>query len=236
MDEMKAMTFYMTHDHPCSYLEDKLAKSALLDPSFPADVSLYSRLIELGFRRSGDNIYRPHCDSCQACVPTRIPVEDFRPNRKQRRCEKQNQQTKVMIKPAEFNPHHFDLYQRYQATRHQKPDSGKITAADYISFLGSSWCNTIFVEFIISDKLAAVAVIDILECCLSAVYTFFDPDFAEFSPGVFAVLWQINHAKRLGLDYVYLGFWIRDCPKMNYKNQYQPLYGLIDHTWQPIPN
>ena len=105
-----------------------------------------------------------------------------------------------------------------------------------MQFLGSSWCESWFVEFSVANQLMAVAVVDVLDNALSAVYTFFDPEFADNSPGVYAVLWQIAQAKQLGLDYLYLGFWIKDCRKMCYKSQYQPLFGLIDQQWQPISN
>lgn len=231
---MISVPLWMTAEHACSYLDAKLARSAVVDPNFTLDPQLYSRLIEQGFRRSGDQVYKPYCAGCEDCVPTRIPVADFLPDRKQKRCSRRNVQTGVTIKPAAFDPRHFDLYQRYQAARHGKGDTVSITPDDYMHFLGSGWCDTWFVEFSIAGNLAAVAVVDVLDDALSAVYTFFAPEFADYSPGVFAVLWQIEQARKLDLDYVYLGFWIKDCRKMNYKIQYQPLEGLIGQRWQPI--
>ena len=102
---------------------------------------------------------------------------------------------------------------------------------EYIKFLSSSWCNSQFIEFSIANELAAVAVVDRLDNALSAVYTFFDPKFSSYSLGVYAVLWQIHAAQKQGLEWLYLGFWIADCQKMNYKNQYQPLQGFIDQQW-----
>ena len=102
---------------------------------------------------------------------------------------------------------------------------------EYIKFLGCSWCDTRFVEFFCAGELAAVAVVDCLDNALSAVYTFFDPKFSGYSLGVYAVLWQIDYAQKQDLDWLYLGFWIAECRKMNYKNQYQPLQGLIAQQW-----
>jgi arginine-tRNA-protein transferase len=102
---------------------------------------------------------------------------------------------------------------------------------EYIKFLGSTWCDTQFIEFSIDSELAAVAIVDCLDNALSAVYTFFDPKFSDYSPGVYAVLWQIYAAQEQGVDWLYLGFWIAECQKMSYKNQYQPLQGLIDQQW-----
>jgi leucyl-tRNA---protein transferase len=231
---MISIPLWLTAEHACSYLDDRYSRSTVVDPDFMLNPQLYSRLIEQGFRRSGDQVYKPYCRSCQACVPTRLPVAYFLPDRKQKRCAKRNAQTRVSIKPAEFDPRHFELYSRYQAARHDKGETSSASPREYLHFLGSSWCDTWFVEFSISGKLAAVAVVDVLDHALSAVYTFFDPEFSDYSPGVFAVLWQIEQARKLNLEYLYLGFWVKDCRKMSYKNQYQPLQGLIGQQWQPI--
>lgn len=231
---MISIPLWLTSENSCSYLDDRRSKSAVVHPDFAMDTLLYSRLIEQGFRRSGDQVYKPYCTACRACVPTRIPVHGFQPNRRQRRCLRHNQHTQTVIKTAEFNERHFELYRRYQIARHDKQHEAELSREDYLHFLGSSWCNTWFVEFLLEGRLAAVAVVDALDQALSAVYTFFDPELADYSPGVFAVLWQIEEARRRQLDYVYLGFWIADCRKMRYKIQYQPLQGLIAGQWQDL--
>lgn len=231
---MNSVHLWLTTEQSCSYLDEKRSQSAVVDPDLALDPALYSRLIELGFRRSGDQVYQPYCGDCRACVPTRIPVAAFQANRNQKRCIKRNALTQVSIKPARFDSRHFELYQNYQASRHDKDPANTVTPKEYMTFLGSSWCDTWFVEFSIADRLAAIAVVDVLDHALSAVYTFFDPVFNEYSPGTYAVLWQIEQARQLHLDYVYLGFWIKDCRKMRYKIQYQPLQGLINQQWQAI--
>lgn len=227
-----SIPLWLTQENRCSYFDDRLSQSVVVHPSFTMDTALYSKLIAQGFRRSGDQVYKPHCNACQACVPTRVPVNAFKADRKQKRCLNRNAQTLANITPAHFDPKHFALYQRYQAARHQNDATGAISEDDYIRFLSSHWCDTWFVEFSVADELMGVAVIDVLHNALSAVYTFFDPAFDEYSPGVYAVLWQIEQAKLRQLDYVYLGFWIEDCRKMRYKIQYQPLEGLIGQEWQ----
>lgn len=231
---MNHIPLWLTSEQACSYLETQQSQSAVVHPDFALDTHSYSRLLEQGFRRSGDQVYKPYCRACQACVPTRIPVDLFQHNRNQKRCTKRNAATQVCIKPARFDTRHFELYQHYQASRHDKDPMEAISPADYMHFLGSHWCDTWFVEFSIANQLAAVAIVDVLDQALSAVYTFFDPAFNDYSPGTFAVLWQIERARLLKLDFVYLGFWIKDCRKMRYKIQYQPLQGLIDQHWQAI--
>jgi arginine-tRNA-protein transferase len=107
----------------------------------------------------------------------------------------------------------------------------KSSPEDYLDFLSSSWCETRFVEFSINGRLAAVAVVDQTNNAWSAVYTFFDPDFSAYSPGVYAVLWQIEQARQAGREFLYLGFWIQSCKKMAYKTQYQPMQLLVNQQW-----
>jgi arginine-tRNA-protein transferase len=234
MAKVISLPIWLTKETTCNYLEDRLSQSAVVHPDFGMDTELYASLLANGYRRSGDQVYKPYCTDCQACISTRIPVNDFKPNRKQRRCMQKNQHTQVVIKTAEFNERHFDLYRRYQIARHQKPQDEDISRDDFLHFLSSRWSETWFVEFLIEGRLAAVAVVDQLYNALSAVYTYFDPHFDDYSPGVFAVLWQVEEARRRNLEYVYLGFWIADCRKMTYKIQYQPLEGLIADKWQLI--
>jgi arginine-tRNA-protein transferase len=231
---MTSIPLLITAPHPCSYLDDEQAQSAFVDPSFRLDTAVYSLLIAHCFRRSGNDVYRPQCAQCSQCVPVRVPVAQFKPIRSQKRCLQKNRQTTAIIKPAVFEQAHYDLYLRYQNQRHAEGNMANTSPDEYIEFLGSSWCNTQFIEFFCADELSAVAIVDRLDDALSAVYTFFDPKFSSYSLGVYAVLWQIQHAQKLNLDYLYLGFWIANCRKMNYKDQYRPLQGFIDQQWTPI--
>ncbi len=228
---MLSIPLHITETHTCSYLEGNLTRSVFVHPSMRMDTRLYSALIDKGFRRSGNDVYAPHCPECQACIAVRIPVDQFRLSRSQMRCRRKNQAVTARIKPAEFDSAHYSLYMKYQQLRHPGDSMADSSPEDYIRFLGSDWCNTCFVEFLLQDKLMAVAVVDVLERGLSAVYTFFDPEYAQYSPGTWAVLWQIEYAVREGLDYVYLGYWIEACRKMAYKNNFKPLQGFIDGEW-----
>ncbi|MGR9116299.1 MAG: arginyltransferase [Gammaproteobacteria bacterium] len=232
---MISIPLFLTEEHSCSYLEGHLACSAFVHPSFKLSTPVYSQLIAQGFRRSGDYVYAPQCPNCSECLAVRLPIERFKPKRHQKRCRSKNANTQTIIKPARFEQDHYDLYMRYQQSRHCDGSMAHSSPEEYMSFLGSSWCDTLFVEFLIEGKLIAVAVVDRLVDSLSAVYTFFDPDYSAFSPGVYAVLWQIEWARQLKLDWVYLGYWISDCRKMNYKTDYRPIQFLVDQKWHETP-
>ncbi|MCK5728139.1 MAG: arginyltransferase [Methylococcales bacterium] len=231
---MTSISLTISNPQKCSYLEDKTSQSAFVYPRFLLDSPLYSKLLVHGFRRSGNEVYSPRCSECAQCISCRIPVQSFKASRNQKRCLKKNNNTKVIIQAPVFKQQHFDLYLRYQQFKHPDSIMATTTSEEYIQFLSSDWCTTSFVEFFIDNQLAAVAVVDFLDQSLSAVYTFFEPSLSAYSLGVYAVLWQIEHAHQLNLTYVYLGYWVEQCQKMAYKTHYQPLEGFINQQWQLI--
>ena len=228
------LLFYASEEHPCSYLAGEDAVTLFADPKATMTPQLYSALSDLGFRRSGEYVYAPRCPRCSACLPVRLPVKDFQADRSQRRNWAQNQDLDVQVLPALFNEGHFALYQRYIHSRH--PDGSMATPdkEQYNRFFGSSWCDTRYVEFSFRGQPLAVAVVDILEKGLSAVYTFFEPSQHKRGLGVFAVLWLIEEAKRRNLPYLYLGYLIHESPKMAYKARYHPLEVFRDGVWQQL--
>jgi arginine-tRNA-protein transferase len=196
--------------------------------------AVYSRLIQAGFRRSGHYTYRPHCTGCNRCVPVRVKVGDFQPNRSQRRCQQQNQVLTVISKTLEFKAEHYELYRRYQKMRHAGGGMDQDDSEQYAQFLLSSQVNSSLLEFREAEKLIMVSLVDQVQDGLSAVYTFFDPDLEKRGLGTYAVLWQIEHARMLGLPYVYLGYWIAESRKMAYKSNFRPLEGLRGDQWVEI--
>lgn len=195
---------------------------------------LYSALSDLGFRRSGEYVYSPRCTNCHACLPARLPVDDFIPDRSQRRNWKHNQDLEVELLPAQFDDELFGLYQRYILSRHPEGSMATPDRDQASRFFTSRWSNTRFVAFKLWGKTLAIAVIDILESGLSAVYTFFEPAEHKRGLGVFAVLWMIEEARRRGLSYLYLGYLIQESPKMAYKAQYRPLEVFRYGEWLPL--
>ena len=228
------LLLFVTSPHECSYLPEESATTAFVDPAYPRGPRTYSLLSQHGFRRSGEHIYRPACSTCQACVPLRIPVQEFRPGRRHRRVGRMNRDLQIVECDDRFSEEHFDLYCRYLAQRHPGAGMDDPTPDQYLAFLTSSWSETTFCEFREQGRLVAVAVTDYLPDGLSAVYTFFDDVDARRSLGSYSILWQIDNAGRNRLRWLYLGYWIRSCRKMSYKAQYLPQERFIDGTWSRI--
>ncbi len=229
------LKIFPTAMHPCSYIPGLIARNAVVDPDYDMNPEIYDYLIQNGFRRSGEQVYRPYCHTCEKCVTTRIPIKDFKRSRSQKRIWRLNQDLIVKINKDGFRKDYLPIYQRYLESRHESVDYEGVE-----KFLMAQWCDVLFYEFYQkdqtgNDELIGIAVTDQVKSGLSAVYTFFEPEHgSKRSLGVFAILWQIESAIAQKLQYVYPGFWIKDCRKMNYKSNYQPIEGLIKGKWVPL--
>ncbi len=236
MNDQVKLNFFASTPEPCSYLDNRKSVSAFANPHMDMDMETYNELIQHGFRRSGGYIYRPHCPHCQECISVRIPVRRHRYSRNEQRVIKRNADLKINIVPGRFRDEHFDLYRRYIDSRHNDGSMANPSKSDYHRFLICDWTDTLFFEYRIDRILLAVAVCDLTDSGLSAVYTFFDPDYSERSPGHFAILDQIHETRQRDLDYLYLGYWIRDCAKMSYKRRYRPLEAYQNDQWTTLGN
>jgi len=199
---------------------------------------LFSLLVQAGYRRSGLHVYRPQCDVCNACTSIRLPANELAPDRSQRRAWRQHQNLQVKaIKPV-FLDEHYQLYVRYQRTRHcgGGMDSDDIT--QFQDFLVSSGVETWMIEFRqpspinATGDLVMVSIVDRVNDGLSAVYTFYESQSRQ-SYGTYSILWLAQLVQRLGLSYLYLGYWIQDSQKMAYKARFKPHELLIGGHWQP---
>lgn len=223
---------FTTFPHDCSYLNNQEATTLFVDPRQTITPTLYTQLSLLGFRRSGDHIYRPHCARCNACIPARVPVNDFERTRSQSRIWKRNQDLLVREVAAIDDDEHFDVYQRYIEGRHSDGDMYPPDRDQYESFLNNGLGCTRYFTLRDQNRLLGVMVCDVMLDGLSAIYTFYDPDYDYRSLGTYAVLLEIDIAKSLNLDYVYLGYWIQNCQKMNYKARFKPIELFQHGEWQ----
>lgn len=225
------LQFYATAPYPCSYLPQRQARSQVAAPGHLINTDTYSQLVEQGFRRSGLFTYRPHCDTCKACIPVRVDAKDFTPTRSQRRAWRNHRNLRPFVAELAWSPEHYALYTAYQQTRHPGGGMDEDSRTQYAQFLLTSRVNTRLVEFRdTDDRLVMVSIIDVLDHGLSSVYTFYDPA-VEGSLGTYSVMWQIEQCHTLGLRWLYLGYWIEDSRKMSYKAGFQPQERLIDGTW-----
>lgn len=227
---------YLTTEHECGYLPDRMASSIVPDPKLSMDMSIYSHLLKQGYRRSGDFIYRPHCTGCNECRPCRIPVTQFLPKRNQQRCLKSNQDLTLNMVQACYSDEYFELYQNYLNARHGDGEMSDPNPDDFEQFLYCEWSNTYFLEVRKDERLLAVAVTDVTPSGLSAVYTYFDPGEPKRGLGNFCILQQIRQVQRMNLEHLYMGYWINDCQKMKYKANFQPMQAFIDNIWQAPPS
>lgn len=228
------LRFYATVPRACSYLQGQTAISVFADPQAPLSTSLYRHLVHYGFRRSGNDLYVPACPDCSACVPVRIPVADFKPNRSQRKVWRRNTALEWEISSPRVAPALFQLYRDYLQERHPGGGMDDPTEEDYQRFLTSDWCDSFWLIGKLAQRPVVVAVTDDLYNALSAVYTFFDPALKRHSLGTLSILRQIELAKELQRDWLYLGYWIEGSEKMHYKSRFRPLQGYRQGSWQLI--
>lgn len=225
-----------TGEFTCSY--DKCRTECLLvaipSPGTRIGKQCATLLSSFGFRRSGVNLYRPHCPGCDKCISVRLRVDDFKPNRTFNKYLKKNADLSMTVTAPANTAEYLQLLKTYLSVRHKSDEEEEETTKDdfqkyYVNTVG----ETEFFEYRDkSGKLVMVSITDIFSDGFSAVYTFYDPAEMKRSPGTYAILRQIEETKKRGLPYLYLGFWIDDVPNMSYKTKFQPLEVFVQEQWK----
>ena len=246
--------FYMTAPSPCPYLPNKFERKIftelkneklrydiqeILEHNNPSEysINLNQSLTLVGFRRSQDIAYRPSCENCQECKSVRTPVVLFSQSKTQKRTYKKNQDLSIEIKPNIATAEQYELLTRYIDKRHDQGGMAGITMDEYRDMVESSPITSLIIEYRQKDgKLIAAALTDQMNNAISMVYSFFDisEELNKRSLGVYMVLSHIELAIAKGLDHVYLGYWVKDSPKMSYKSNFKPIEVLTSNGWDII--
>ncbi|WP_047043807.1 arginyltransferase [Vibrio mexicanus] len=230
ISDLQQIKIGLTDSHDCSYLKDRKERVAVALDERMHSASSYEVLLANGFRRSGDTIYKPHCDHCNACNALRVSVPDFVLSRNQKRLVKKASNLQWQFK-SELDEDWFDLYSRYINARHHDGSMYPPNKEVFHQFALCSWLNTQFMHIYDGEKLIGIAVTDILSNSASAFYTFFDPDYT-LSLGTLGILMQLEYCQQQGKQWLYLGYQIDECPAMNYKVRFQRHQRLVNQRWQ----
>ncbi|MET3925781.1 arginyltransferase [Devosia sp. 2618] len=218
---------FLTAAMPCPYLPGKQERKLFTHLTGKRAASLHHLLSENGFRRSQNLIYRPACEGCNACQSVRIVANDFEASGRFRRVLRHNDDLSVEVRPTTATSEQYDLFKRYLESRHAGGGMNQMSFVDYEYMVEDTPVQSVLVEYRLRDHpdntLVAVALTDVMPDGLSMVYSFYDPDLAPRSLGTYLILDHIDQVRSAGLNYVYLGYWVKDSPKMAYKALYRPL-------------
>lgn len=218
---------FLTAAMPCPYLPGRQERKLFTHLTGRRAASLHHLLSENGFRRSQNLIYRPACEGCSACQSVRIVAGAFEPSKRYRRVLRDNSDVVIDVRPTRATSEQYDLFKRYLESRHSGGGMNQMSFVDYEYMVEDTPVQSVLVEYRLRDdpdqRLIAVALTDVMPDGLSMVYSFYDPDLAHRSLGTFLILDHIAQVRSAELSYVYLGYWVKDSPKMAYKAQFRPL-------------
>lgn len=222
MEAVKEVKFGITEGHECAYLRGNEARNLFLDPRTPLDEETLCMLTSVGFRRTGNHLFKPFCPNCQACVPVRLRVAEFQPRRRHRRILNKNADLELRVESPRFQEDWYRLYEDYIRSRHPSSEMSPTTPTQFKDFLFSRWSRSLFLCSYLDDRIMSIAVTDVVGDSSSAVYTFYDSEEAGRSLGIFSILAQICLSRICGKKHLYLGYWVDGHAKMRYKLEFSP--------------
>ncbi len=232
---LTAQYFFSTAPLPCPYLPGRTERRLVTELSGRQAVAVHDTLSRAGFRRSHGIAYVPVCRNCEACVAVRIVAGAFQPSRGQRRTLARNDDLIAIERPARATDEQYRLFRRYQRARHGSGEMARMDFADYQMLIEETPVDTLVVEFRDRDgSLVAACLADRLADGFSAVYSFFEPSLSRRSLGTYMILWLVEWTSLLGLPYVYLGFWVHNCSKMDYKRAFRPMEAYTVDGWKRL--
>ncbi|MFT6071701.1 MAG: arginine-tRNA-protein transferase [Alphaproteobacteria bacterium] len=232
-NSLNDLTFYKTHPSPCPYLPNRLETKVLTNLNLPDSEYIYSGLLQAGFRRSQHIAYKAFCGNCTACQSIRVLVDRFTPSKTQKRIIKRNHTLYRKIKPPHLTHTHYKLYQTYINTRHAGEEMANMTFKDIQAMVENTNIDTVIVEYYAHEtqKLCGWVLTDLTPYGPSMVYSVFDPTYTKDSLGIYVILNHIELAIDLGVPYLFLGYWVKECQKMMYKTHFKPYELHINHKW-----
>ncbi len=217
-------TDFCALDYPCAYLPEKKTRMYYKYVN-RATKEFAQAVIERGWRRFGNFYFFPICNGCSECKSLRICVSEYNYSKSQRRVIRKNEDTHIVVKEPSISTEHIRLYMKYHNWKSDKDgwNNKDITYKEYYeNFVEGAYEFGKEVLYFRDNKLVGVDLIDILEDGISSIYFFYDPDYSKLSLGTFSLLYQINLAKRYGLEYIYLGYWVEGCKAFAYKPKFKP--------------
>ena len=233
----RQLRFYLTAPSPCPYLDGRFERKVFAHLPLSDGATVNDSLTQIGFRRSQNIAYRPACEACDACVSARLPVEPYVFSRSERRILERNGGFTLHLVEAEATAEKFELLRRYLNARHGGGGMSDMTWPDYVAMVEDTAVRTHVIEYRAPSQdrgpgdLIACALVDLLADGLSLVYSFYEPHLAKNSLGTFVILDHLVQARLTGLPYVYLGYWVQNSPKMDYKSRFRPLELLKPGGW-----
>ena len=212
----------------CSYLADKKQTThyKVIDNATPEHTH---ELIERGYRRFGKMYFRPICSDCNECQSIKIDVENFTFSKSARRVLKKAKDIKTYIRKPTLTQEHLDIFEKYHRFMHKKKewDYNQTTAEHYYnSFVVGHEDFGYEVLYYHNDILIAVDLIDVLQDGISSIYFYYDPKYSHLSLGKYSLYNQIKYAKHTNKQWIYLGYYVEECPSLSYKSHYKPYVTL----------
>lgn len=229
--------FFITAPSPCPYLAGRVERKVFTHLVGHDARSLNTQLSQGGFRRSQNIAYRPACDGCAACVSVRVPVNTFEMTRGFRRTLKANADVAATVVKSQATSEHYSLFRSYIDSRHSDGGMADMTVLDFSAMVDDNFVDSRLVEYRVREagspegRLAGAVLIDILGDGISMIYSFYDPEETQRSLGTLMILDNIARVRRLGLPYLYLGYWVRGSRKMDYKARFLPQERLTPEGW-----